>query len=100
MPSVSRARVADAVRQLKYLHKVGLQSLEQRGERGGYGERQTEVEARRLRKAGAAGPTIGGAILRKLRQFADSEAGYTAADLEELCRLCERHRRPWGVRHV
>ena len=100
MPSVSRARVTKAVRQLKYVHLVGLKSLEQRGGRGGYGERRAEVEAKRLKKDMPAGSKISGEILRKLRQFADAESGYSRSDLDELCRLCREHKQPWGIKHL
>jgi hypothetical protein len=100
MPSVSRARVAAAVRQLKSLHKVGLKSLEQRGGRGGHGERRAEVEATRLKKAMPAGSKISGEIVRKVRQFADAESGYSRSDLDELCRLCREHGRAWGIKHL
>ena len=33
------------------------------------------------------------AYLRKLRQFADPRTGYTAEQLEDLCRLCKKSKR-------
>jgi len=39
-------------------------------------------------------------IARKNRQFADPEHGYTAKDLEELCRLCDEHDCVFGVTSV
>ena len=80
MKKTRRQRVAEAVQDIRDFHKLGCQSLRQRPARGDYAGRAIETEAERI---GMSSDT-----LRKARQFADPEAGYSAAERDELCELC------------
>jgi hypothetical protein len=77
---------------LKRFHQIGRESLKRRGERVVYGGKQVEDEAGERE--------INPDLLRKLRQFADPEAGYDRGELAELCRLCLEHGRAWGLKHL
>jgi hypothetical protein len=90
MPNPTRSDVEKAVKRLQRFHQVGRDSLKRRGGQGAYGQRQVEAEAAKLR--------IEPGVFRKLRRFADEATGYSAAELNELCELCKRHDRAWGIK--
>lgn len=84
--------VADAIRAIRAYHDQGRQSLRELPQRGKHGARAIDEQAERL----GWNPTR----LRKARQFAHREEGYSRDRLNELCRLLREHRPVFGISHV
>ncbi len=91
-PLASLTVVNEAVRDLRDYHRQGRASLRELPERGGYGQRDLDAQAEQL------GWNV--TRLRKARQFADPEAGYSWERLHELCRLLREHCPVFGTAHV
>jgi hypothetical protein len=91
-PRATRAEVAEAIRQIKAYHAQGKQSLKELPERGRYGDRAIATQAKQRGWTETK--------LRKARQFASPEAGYSKDRLNELFRLLREHRPVFGVSHV
>jgi hypothetical protein len=68
---------AAAAQSIRAFYALGRASLRDRPARGGHGDRAAEAEA----ELAGMNPDL----LRKARQFADAEAGYTRAELRALC---------------
>jgi hypothetical protein len=91
-PRATREEVTQSVREIREYHRQGRDSLRELPERGGYRQRALDKQAERL------GWNV--TRLRKARQFADPESGYTRKRLNELVRLLREHRPVFGVSHV
>jgi hypothetical protein len=91
-PRASRDEVAQSVREIREYHRQGRDSLRELPKRGGYGQRALDEQAGRL------GWNV--MRLRKARQFAGPESGYSRKRLNELVRLLREHRPVFGVSHV
>src|SRR5262245_44831039 len=91
-PRATRDEVAEAIRQIKAYHAQGKQSLKGLPERGRYGQRALDEQAERR------GWNV--TRLRKARQFAHADEGYSRERLNELFRLLREHRPVFGVSHV
>lgn len=91
-PKASPEEVSTAIREIRAYHEQGRQSLRDLRQRGGYGVRAIDEQAERLGWT----PTK----MRKARQFAHRQQGYTRERLNELCRLLREHRPVFGVSHV
>jgi len=91
-PQVSREDVAQAIKEIRTYHDQGRQSLRELPQRGKHGARAIDEQAERL--------GWNSTRLRKARQFAHSEEGYSRERLNELCRLLREHRPVFGVSHV
>lgn len=79
MANSRRKQVLQAIQQIRAFHQMGRESVRERSGRGTYRDRaiDQEAEARELNAD----------AVRKMRQFADPEAGYTPDELSELCRM-------------
>jgi hypothetical protein len=86
---VTVAAVREAIEQIRAFHKVGCQSL---GDLPGGDGRALDADAKRRK--------LTTALLRKARQFAHPEHGYSEDRLKELCRLLRAHRPEFGITHV
>ncbi|MFO0881820.1 MAG: hypothetical protein U0840_31425 [Gemmataceae bacterium] len=91
-PTASPEVVSQAIRDIRAYHDQGRQSLRDLPQRGEYGGGAIDGQAERL----GWNPTR----LRKARQFAHPEEGYSRDRLNELCRLLREHRPVFGVTHV
>jgi hypothetical protein len=74
-----RAKVAAAVKSLRAFYALGRSLPRRPAHKDAYDQGTVEAEAARL---GVNPDTV-----RKARQFADPVAGYTAAEVNDLCRL-------------
>lgn len=84
--------VDEACRALRKAHADGTELLETFGEWAKHGDRAIDKEAKKRR--------INADLLRKLRQFANPEGGYTPDELNRLVKLCREERRALGVTFV
>src|SRR5262245_19268960 len=91
-PRATREEVAAAIRQITDYYRQGRTSLRELPGRGRYGARAIAAQAERLGWAETR--------LRKARQFASPEAGYSRGRLHELISLLREHRPVFGVCHV
>lgn len=78
MPQTRRQQVAAAVKAVRAFHELGRSLPAKQSHRDGYGRGTVAVEAG---KHGLNPDTV-----RKARQFADPVSGYTAAEVNALCR--------------
>jgi hypothetical protein len=78
--------VLKAIAELRKAHAVGLAILNQYGKQAEPGKHQIDAAAKEY------GCNVDG--LRKRRQFAIE---FTKDDLEELCKLCDKHHRAFGL---
>lgn len=90
--SAKPEEVAAAIWAIRAYHDQGRQSLRELPRRGKHGSRAIDEQAERL------GWNV--TRLRKARQFAHPEEGYSKERLNELCRLLREHRPEFGVSHV
>jgi hypothetical protein len=93
-PLASREAVAEAIHEIRAYHQQGRQSLRELPERGQHGARAIDAQAERL------GSNWNATKLRKARQFANREGGYSRQRLKELCRLLRKHRPVFGISHI
>src|SRR5262245_56865145 len=91
-PRASRDEVEQSIREIREYHRQGRASLREVPERGRFGQRALDEQAERL----AWNLTR----LRKARQFARADEGYSREQLTELFRLQREHRPVFGVSHV
>src|SRR5436305_827887 len=91
-PLATREEVNQAIREIRDYHEEGRKGLDEVPERSRQGARDIDAQAERL----GWNPTR----LRKARQFAHREEGYTQQRLNELCRLLREHRPIFGISHV
>jgi hypothetical protein len=91
-PPVTRADVSAAISEIRAYHAQGVQSLRELPVKGAYGAGAIDEQAGRL----SWNPTK----LRKARQFAHPESGYSGERLKELFRLLREHRPVFGVTHI
>src|SRR4051812_46317451 len=91
-PQASKDEVAEAIQALRECHGQGRQSLRELPERGKHGTRAIDPQAERL------GWNV--TRLRKARQFAHREEGYSREQLNELCQLLKEHLPVFGIAHV
>jgi hypothetical protein len=82
-------KVKAAIRELRKAYQDGRSILRKLGERTELGKHQIEQVAKELGRTADS--------CRKLRQFAGY---YSQAALRELCDLCRRHRRAFGLSFV
>ncbi len=80
------AKVKAAIRELRKAHHDGRNILRKLGQRTELGKHQIEQAAKELGRTADS--------CRKLRQFAGY---YSQAGLRELCDLCRRHQRAFGL---
>jgi hypothetical protein len=98
-PRASRKEVAEAVRQIRELHRKGRESLAALPGRGRQGQQDIRAQAERLRRL-QPDMRWSEAKLRLARQFADPAVGYTREQLDGLCRLLRQHRAHFSTSHV
>src|SRR5262249_33667210 len=91
-PRATSAEVERSVREIREYHRQGRASLRELPQRRARGQRDLDEQAEGL------GWNV--TRLRKARQFADPEGGYSQDRLNELCRLLREHRPIFGVAHV
>lgn len=82
----------DGTEKIRRWYQIGQESLKMRPGAAAHGSAALEEEAGRL--------GIGAEMLRKLRQFADPERGYTTERLETLCRESIQAKRPLGITFI
>jgi hypothetical protein len=100
-PQATPEQVRAAITEIRAYHGHGcksLQALPRRGG-GGYAKQLIKAEAERLRQED---PATGwnATRLRKARQFADEEEGYSQKRLTELCQALRKGRPVFGVSQV
>jgi hypothetical protein len=90
-PRAGRDQVGEAVREIRAYWEQGRTSL-----------RDVPETEYREDTIGNAARGLGWNVtkLRKARQFADPESGYTPQRLDELVRLLRQHRPVFGISHV
>jgi hypothetical protein len=76
-PQASREKVAQAIQEIRAYHDQGRKSLRELPERGKHGARAIDEQAERQ------GWNV--TRIRKARQFAHLEEGYSRDQLNELC---------------
>jgi hypothetical protein len=91
-PRASRDQVERSIREIREYHRQGRASLRELPERGRFGQRALDEQAERR------GWNV--TRLRKARQFAHADEGYSRERLNELFRLLREHRPVFGVSHV
>jgi hypothetical protein len=91
-PQASRAEIEEAIRAIREYHRQGRDSLRESAERGRYGQGALDEQAAEL------GWNV--TRLRKARQFAHAEEGYSQEQLRELFGLLRKHRPLFGTAHV
>jgi hypothetical protein len=91
-PLASGEEVSQAVREIRAYHDQGRQSLKELPLRGPHGAGAIDAQAEEL--------GWNATKLRKARQFAHRQDGYTRKQLDELCRLLREHRPRFGTSHV
>ena len=84
-----QSRLQQSLEQVRKFHAQGLASLERYPDRVGYGIMKA-VEDR------GQNPEM----LRKARQFANPETGYSPRELDALVKRCESQVYPLGISHV
>ena len=98
-PKATRADVDEAIRQIRAYYRQGKASLKELPGRGGYDVGAIVTQARRLREQ-EPGNHWSDTKLRKARQLARPKDGYSAPQLNDLCRLLRAHRPHFGVAHL
>jgi hypothetical protein len=91
-PQASGEEVSQAVREIRAYHDQGRQSLKELPERGKHGAGAIDAQAEAL--------GWNATKLRKARQFAHREGGYSRRQLDELCRLIREYRPHFGTAHI
>lgn len=91
-PPATADEVATAIWEIRAYHDQGRQSLRDLPSRGKHGARTIDEQAERL--------GWNSTRLRKARQFAHREEGYSRKRLNELCRLLRAHSPVFGISHV
>lgn len=77
-----RERINEAIREIRDFYDLGRQVEPKRHPGESYGQRLAEYDAQ---KRGTTADNI-----RKAREFADPDQGYTPKELSELCKLIRR----------
>src|SRR5262245_34160583 len=98
-PRATRDEVNRAIREIEAYHRHGRQSLKEMPRRGRYGEGDIAGQVKRLREK-EPGTHWSHTRIRKARQFADPEGGYSRRQLDHLYRLLRKHLPVFGVSHV
>jgi hypothetical protein len=88
-PRASREEVEQAIREIREYHAVGRRSLDLVPEKGGHGRGEIPAQAADL--------GWNETKLRKARQFAHPETGYSPEDLAQLFRQLRQHRPVFGT---
>lgn len=91
-PRATREQIDAAIRDIRKYHHQGRESLRDLPPRGAYAQRDVEEQAKRV--------GWNATRLRKSRQFASPDQGYTQSQLNELCRLLREHRPLFGIAHI
>lgn len=82
MSKSRRQQINESIQQIREFYALGCRSLKARPLKAKYREREIDTEAERI--------GINPDTLRKARQFADPEQGYTRSELADLCRELRR----------
>jgi hypothetical protein len=82
----ARSEVLEAVKRLQEAHRFGRRIQREQGWHAKQGN--STIEAR------AAALGLNPDNYRRLRLFADPDAGYSKQELAELCKLCKDHQQP------
>jgi hypothetical protein len=91
-PRATRDEVERSIREIREYHRQGRASLRELPERSRYGQRALDEQAERR------GWNV--TRIRKARQFAHADEGYSRERLNELFRLLREHRPVFGVSHI
>ena len=91
-PRATRDEVERSIREIREYHRQGRASLRELPERSRYGQRALDEQAERR------GWNV--TRIRKARQFAHADEGYSRERLNELFRLLREHRPVFGTSHV
>jgi hypothetical protein len=86
------ARVEQTIQKIQHDYDKGVESLHAMPEHGKHGDYEIRKQAKTLRGNETK--------LRKARQFANPEQGYSEQRLEELFDLLREHQPSFGTAHV
>ena len=90
-PGVHRPKVAAGVERFRDIYAQSLEMRERLGGRGKYGKRTQQIAAEAKRR------NTNVDYIRKMIKMADPEAGFTADEINAICRLATTHRRIIGL---